>query len=620
MNDYLAKRDFPAELKTMTPKELEVLAFEIRDFLVESVSKTGGHLASNLGVVEISIALHRVFDTPKDKLIWDVGHQSYVHKILTGRVGEFEGLRTMGGMSGFPKRKESEYDVFDTGHSSTSVGLGLGLAVARDQKGEDYHVVSVIGDGALTGGPAFEALNNAGHMNTDLIVILNDNGMSISPNTGGLSRHLGSIRTSAGYSAVKNQVKKGVSRVPVIGEDIVSGIHNAKDRIKYAMIDGIIFEELGFTYIGPVDGHDIREMCRVLERAKSVEGPVLIHALTRKGKGYTLAEENPESFHGIGPFDPDTGAPKKKSAGASWSDVAGNKLLQIAEKREEVDVVCAAMIEGTGLNDLEERFPDRVFDTGIAEGHAVTFAAGLAGAGRKPFVFIYSTFLQRAYDQILEDVCLQDLPVVFCLDRAGVVGADGETHHGIFDMTWLRTMPGMCLLAPADGNQLEEMMDYAAECDGPVAIRYPRGEAGIIEGLGAFVPGKSQTLREGTDVCLWGVGSMTTVALEAAGILEEKGISATVVDMATVSPMDRDLLHRHAGSHKLMATIEDNILSGGVGEAIAAEVAGEDIDIIRFGWPDRFIEHGSREDLCEKYGLTPAAVAERIMKDIEGKA
>ncbi len=618
MSDYLIKHDFPADLKQMEPDELELLAFEIRDHLIDSVGNTGGHLSSNLGVVELTIALHKVFDTPRDKLIWDVGHQSYVHKILTGRAGAFNTLRQKGGLSGFPRRCESEFDLFDSGHSSTSISLGLGLAAARDLQGEDYHVVSVIGDGALTGGMAFEALNNAGIQNTDLIVVLNDNGMSISPNIGGLSKHLVRISGSSRYAAVKNQVKKGVSKVPVIGDDIVSGLHNAKDRIKYAVIeDGVIFEELGCKYIGPVDGHDIRELCRVLEMAKAIRGPVLIHALTQKGKGYYLAEEQPDVFHGIGPFDTSTGRPLKAKTGETYSDIAGKKLIEFAEADPDVDVVCAAMIEGTGLSGFEKRFPDRIFDTGIAEGHAVTFAAGLAAAGQKPFVVIYSTFLQRAYDQILEDVCLQDVPVVFCLDRAGVVGADGETHQGIFDLTWLRTMPNMTLLAPADGEQLADMLQWAKEYGHPCAVRYPRGAAASLGGLPPFEQGKAQKLNEGSDVSIWAAGTMTAHAIDAAATLEERGVSAEVVNIASIAPIDLDMLRRSAAEHSLILTVEDNILAGGVGESIAAHLSDTDCRVVSLGWPDTFIEHGTQKELYEAYGLDSDSIAERILREIE---
>ncbi|MDO5490845.1 MAG: 1-deoxy-D-xylulose-5-phosphate synthase [Bacillota bacterium] len=617
MSDYLLKHNFPADLKTMDMDELELLSFEIRDLLVEKVSRTGGHLASNLGVVELAIALHRTFDAPRDKLIWDVGHQSYVHKILTGRADQFDSLRQMDGLSGFPKRGESEYDVFDTGHSSTSIGLGLGMSVARDRAGEDYHVVSIIGDGAMTGGAAFEALNNAGQQNSDLIVVLNDNGMSISPNTGGLSRHLVKLSSTEKYSALKSSLKKGMSKVPVIGDDLISGLHSAKDRIKYAMIEGIVFEELGFKYIGPVDGHDIKELCQVLEMARSIDGPVLIHTLTTKGKGYSHAEEQPDIFHGIGPFDAESGRPSGGRKSPSWSGIAGQTLTELAEKNPRIVAVSAAMIDGTGMDVFRNRFPDRIFDTGIAEGHAVTFAAGLAAAGDKPFVVVYSTFLQRAFDQILEDVCLQNLPVTFCLDRAGVVGADGETHHGIFDVSYLRSMPGLTLLAPADGGQLKEMLVFAAQWDGPCAIRYPRSEAKAIPGLPEFVRGKAQKIREGSDVSLWALGSMTAHALEAADRLAEKGISASVVNLASVSPLDQELLENDADAHKLIATIEDNVLSGGVGEAIGNHLTGRQTKHLAFGWPDTFIEHGRTEQLYRRYGMDGASIAERIAKKLE---
>ena len=627
MSKYILEHDFPSDLKEMSFDELELLSYEIRDFLISNVSETGGHLASNLGVVELAIALHRVFDTPDDKLIWDVGRQSYVHKILTGRASGFDSLRKHGGMSGFPKRNESEYDVFDTGHSSTSIGLGLGLAAARDLRGEDYHVVSVIGDGAMTGGAAFEALNNAGNMNTDLIVVLNDNGMSISQNTGGLSRHLIKLSGTHRYNAVKKQVKKGMSKVPKIGDDLVSGVHNAKDRIKDAMIHGILLEELGFKYIGPVDGHDTKELCKVLSMAKDFEGPVLVHALTMKGKGYTHAEERPEEFHGIGPFDPDTGVPSKKTDHMSWSQHAGDALIKQADEDDRTVVISAAMIDGTGLGGFSEKYPEKLFDTGIAEGHAATFAAGLAAAGERPYVVIYSTFLQRAYDHILEDVCLQDLPVTFCLDRAGVVGADGETHHGIFDVSYLRSMPNLTFLAPADGGQLEEMIAFAGTHDGPCAIRYPRGEAVPVEGLAAFEAGKSQRLRDGKDLTIWALGNMVHKALEASGALAESGIEAGVVNIASISPLDTQALKEDALSHDLIVTLEDNVLAGGRGEAIGSCLESFDLEekervaeIMQIGWPDRFIEHGSVEDLYREYGLDGAFVAERIRKYFEGKA
>lgn len=615
MSKFLEQHTFPEDLKKMDYDALELLTYDIRDFLVESVAKTGGHLASSLGVVELTIALHRVFDTPKDKLIWDVGHQSYVHKLLTGRSEGFESLRQLGGMSGFPKRAESEYDAFDTGHSSTSIGLGLGTAVARDLAGEDYDVVSIIGDGALTGGAAFEALNNAGHQESDLIVVLNDNGMSISPNTGGLSNHLVRLSGTAGYTNMKQRIKSGVSRVPVIGDDIVSGLQHAKERIKYSVIDdGIIFEELGFKYIGPVDGHNIEELCKVLENARSIGGPVLVHILTTKGKGYSHAEKNPERFHGIGPFDAATGKPLKGKGRPSWSDVFGDKLMRMGFQDQRIVAVSAAMIDGTGLEQFSRSFPNRIFDAGIAEGHAVTFSAGLASAGRRPFVAIYSTFLQRAYDQVMEDVCLQKLPVVFCLDRAGIVGADGETHHGIYDISYLRSMPGMTILAPATAAQLEQMMEYALTLDGPCAIRYPRGEAPDLPDLPPFEAGKAQRIREGSEVEIWAAGPMLSAAEEAAALLEEEGVSAGVVNIAQVQPLDEELLRRSAEEHKLIVTLEDNVLSGGVGECIDRLLASSPVKVMNLGWPDTFVPHGSQEELYRTYGLDADSVAKKILE------
>ncbi|MBQ9016429.1 MAG: 1-deoxy-D-xylulose-5-phosphate synthase [Firmicutes bacterium] len=616
MSNYLKRHDFPSELKNMTYEELELLSYEIRDFLVDSVSRTGGHLASSLGVVELAIVLHRVFDSPKDKLIWDVGHQSYVHKILTGRAEGFEHLRQMGGMSGFPKRCESEHDVFDTGHSSTSIGLGLGMAAARDLKGEDYRVVSVIGDGALTGGLAFEALNHAGHLDTDLIVVLNDNGMSISPNIGGLSRHLVRLSGTAGYSAMKNRIKTGVSKVPVIGDDIVSGLQHAKEKIKYSVLeDGVIFEELGFKYIGPVDGHDIRQLCEVLENASRLGGPVLIHTLTTKGKGYSHAEKDPGKFHGIGPFDVSTGKPLKSGASDSWSDVFGDKLVRMAFQNPKIIAVSAAMIEGTGLSAYSRTFPKRIFDVGIAEEHGVTFSAGMAAAGMKPFVAIYSTFLQRAYDQIMEEVCLQGLPVVFCLDRAGVVGADGETHHGIFDLSYLRSMPGMTILAPASARQLEEMMDFAASCEGPCAIRYPRGKAEKNLELAPFECGKAERIREGSDVDLWAEGPMLASAVKASEILEQQGIHAGVVNIASIQPLDEKQLRESAREHPMIVTIEDNVISGGIGEHMDRLLTDDPVHIVNLGWPDQFVPHGTQEELYEAFGLDGASIARRVMEE-----
>ncbi len=620
MGDYLKQFQFPQDLKDMDYDELELLSYEIRDFLINKVSKTGGHLSSSLGAVELTIALHRCFDAPRDKIIWDVGHQSYVHKILTGRADGFDSLRKYGGMSGFPKHKESEYDLFDTGHSSTSLSLGLGLAAARDLAKEDYHVVSVIGDGAMTGGLAFEALNNTAHLNTKLIVVLNDNGMSISPNIGGLSRYLGKLRGSRKYISMKEQIKKNVSKVPLIGEGVVAGMQHARDSIKYAVIDGVLFEELGFKYFGPIDGHDIQEVCDELELAKQSDRPVLLHVITQKGKGYSKAELNPNVFHGIGPFDMETGQLLNKSSKPSYSSIYGAKLIEMAKQNEEIVAVSAAMLEGTGLAQFSHEFPRRTFDVGIAEGHAVTFAAGLAKSGYRPFVTIYSTFLQRAYDEIMEDVCLQELSVVFCIDRAGIVGADGETHHGLFDISYLKHMPNLTLMAPADARELEDMMELALKLDMPCAIRYPRGTAPQLDKKYHERPlevGKSARLCEGKDLDIWALGSMVPTALDAADILQECGISAGVVNMRFAKPLDEQGLAESARAHNMIVTLEDNVISGGVGEDIDALLINKQCRLINIGWPDEFIEHGSCEQLYHAYGLDAAAIAERIAKELE---
>ena len=617
MNKYLMKHQFPDDLKNMDIDELELMSYEIRDFLVEEVSKTGGHLASNLGAVELSIALHKVFDSPTDKLIWDVGHQTYVHKILTGRADKFPGLRQLNGLSGFPKSKESPHDIFDTGHSSTSISLGLGMAAARDIKGEDYNVVSIIGDGAMTGGVAFEALNNVASLNSKMIVILNDNEMSISKNTGGFSKYLGRLRGSDKYLSMKSQIKKNVSKVPVIGEGMITGLKNARKSIKYAMIDGIIFEELGFKYFGPIDGHNLEELCETLEVAKEYKKPVFVHVITKKGKGYTKAEERPDVFHGIGPFDMDTGIPAKSSDKPSYSKVFGNKLTKMADEDDRIVAVSAAMIDGTGLDGFHEKHPDKMFDVGIAEGHAVTFSAGMAKAGLKPYFAVYSTFLQRAYDEIVEDVCLQNLPVVFCIDRAGIVGADGETHHGIFDLSYLRHIPNMIIMAPKDGAELEAMLEYSKTINGPCAIRYPRGTAAEIGKPNKIQLGKSHQLKRGTDVEIWSVGTMADKVLKAAEILKEKGISASVINTEFIKPLDTERLKKSVEKYPLIVTVEDNVISGGIGEGIKDLLSVDEIKVINIGWPDAFIEHGTSDELYAKHGMDPSSIAERIIKELE---
>ena len=614
----LLEYDFPHDLNEMTEHELELLSYEIRDFLIGNISKTGGHLASNLGVVELSIALHKVFDTPADKLIWDVGHQSYVHKILTGRAQDFVTLRKFGGMSGFPKVKESQYDAFDTGHSSTSISIAAGLAAARDLSGEDYNIAAIIGDGALTGGIAYEAMNNVGVSRTKLVVILNDNGMSIAPNTGGVSRYLSKLRSSHKYTDFKKRFKKNVSEIPVIGKGVVVGMQHMRDSLKYAVLDGIMFEELGFKYYGPIDGHNMENLIETLEMARDAEGPVFIHVITKKGKGYRSAEETPSKYHGTGPFDPTTGQQHSSGSIPSYSQIFGNKLLEMAKTNKKIVAIGAAMLESTGLKEFKETFPRRTFDVGIAEGHAVTFAAGMASGGYRPVVSIYSTFLQRAYDQILEDVCLQSLPVVFAVDRAGIVGADGETHHGMFDISYLSHMPNMTILAPADKRELVSMLEYAMTLDGPCAIRYPRGEAPDLD-LSHPLNG-SLLMKEGKDVEIWAAGNMLQAGAKVCEILNSRKIDAGLVNPRILRPLDEAAIFASAGRTRLIVTLEDNVITGGFGENLATVMMESPVKVLHLGWPDRFIEHGSCAQLFEKYGLDPNSIAERICGYLEKKA
>ncbi len=610
---------FPDDLKSMDSERLEELAGEIREFLIDSVSLTGGHLASNLGAVELTIALHKVFDCYKDRIIWDVGHQSYVHKILTGRASEFNTLRQIGGLSGFPKQSESDADVFDTGHASNSISLAAGLAAARDLAGEDYSVISVIGDGALTGGLAFEGLNNLGVMKTKAIVIVNDNGMSISRNTGGIAAHLGNLRMSSRYEHAKDTVRSALNMIPVVGTGIAKGISDIKNSVKYALSsDSAVFESFGFKYIGPIDGHSIDVLVSTLESARQIDGPVLIHAVTTKGKGYSFAEEEPGKFHGIGRFDKHTGKAVQQEPG--YSNAFGRHLTELALKDSRICAVYAAMEEGTGLTLFKETFPERAFDAGIAEEHAVTFAAGLAKGGLRPFVTVYSTFLQRAYDEIIEDVCIQKLPVIFAIDRAGCVGRDGETHHGIFDISYLSHMPGMTVLAPRDFAELYEMMEYALTLDGPAAIRYPRGGQKVLPeefGVYSIKAGRAQKLISGSDVEIWACGNMVYDAFEVFKILDSRGIRAGVVNARFISPVDTVTLEETDGRVKLIVTMEDNILKGGFGSQISA--LAKKTQVLSFGWPDRFIEHGSVDELKRKYGLDSESVAERIIDKLEGK-
>ncbi len=612
---------FPQDLKFMDTKELELLAVAIREFLVEKVSKTGGHLASNLGAVELTIALHKTFDTPKDKLIWDVGHQAYVHKILTGRADRFDTLRQFNGLSGFPKQKESEYDVFDTGHSSNSISIATGFATARDLSGENHEVIAVIGDGSLTGGLSYEGLNNLADLKSKTIVIFNDNGMSIGKNTGGLSKHLNRLRVSKGYTSFKKGFSGALKKVPVIGGSLYSGVSNAKNHLKYSLVDGVMFEKLGYTYIGPIDGHDINALLETFESVKKLEHSVIVHVITKKGKGYKNAELEPAKFHGIGKFEPETG--ECISSGAqSFSEIYGNKLIDIAKRNDKVVAISAAMIDGTGLTDFAKIFPSRTFDVGIAEGHAVTFAGALAKCGYKPFVTIYSTFLQRGYDNVIMDVCLQNTPVVFAIDRAGNVGADGETHHGMFDISYLKSIPNMTVLAPASKEEFEKMLDFADEFDAPISIRYPRGEAYSFDFTSDDIKTKAQRISVGKDVQIWAVGNMLKTAIEASEILKKQKIDAGVTNVRFISPIDKEKLIEDAKKTKYIITIEDGVLDGGFCESVASVIASENIktELLSFGWPKKFIEAGSTPELMAKYGLSAEKLAERIAEKIEGKA
>ncbi len=618
MTTNLKEYDFPNCLKDMDVDQMELLSIAIRDFLIDKVSKTGGHLASNLGVVELTLGLHKVFESPKDKIIWDVGHQAYVHKILTGRIDEFDGLRQFDGMSGFPKSKESQHDVYETGHSSTSISAAAGMAAARDIKGENHEVIAVIGDGSLTGGMAYEALNNVGASKSKVIVILNDNGMSISHNIGGVSQHLSKLRTSTGYANAKMAAKRAIKKIPGFGQSLYEGLDLAKDRLKYAMMHGgVIFEELGFTYLGPIDGHNIHDVLEALHLAKTSPDPVLVHVMTKKGKGYKNAENDPNKFHGIGPFDPETGA-LLKSGGVTYSKIFGQICEEIAAEDESVVAISAAMGDATGLGGFAAKYPKRFFDVGIAEAHGVTFAAGLAKCGTKPIVAIYSSFLQRGYDQMIEDVCLQNLPVVFAIDRAGVVGADGETHHGVFDLSYLLPMPNMTILTPCDGTQLAGMLKYAVTCDGPVAVRYPRGGCTFDAEAVKTFDGKNHRVKDGTDVDLWACGRMFSVAEEVTEKLALQDISAGIINVSMVKPLDLSAFDAKVDRKKILVTLEDNLLAGGFGESFTAATGAA--DVMRFGWPDKFIEHGDCETLYKEYGLDADSIVERICERFERKA
>ncbi len=607
------------DIKNLTPAEIDVLRQEIRTFLIEKISELGGHLASNLGTVELTMALHLFLDFPKDKIVWDVGHQSYTHKILTGRKDDFDHLRQYGGMSGFPKRTESPCDSFDTGHSSTSISAGLGLAWARELQHEDYKVVSVIGDGALTGGMAYEAMNNAAALKKNFIIVLNDNNMSISENVGGMSRHLSKLRTSTNYVELKEGVQSSLEKIPVYGERIVSGIRKTKSSIKQMVIPGMIFEDMGIMYLGPVDGHDISAMLKVFQEASQVQGPVLVHVLTKKGYGYRPAERHPSRFHGTAPFDIETGIPLSHGK-ATYTDVFSTVMRKMGDRDDKLVAITAAMADGCGLKRFHNMFPERFFDVGIAEEHAVTFAAALAAGGMHPVFAVYSSFLQRGYDQILHDVCMQNLPVVFAIDRAGLVGSDGETHQGVFDLSYLTEMPNMTVMAPKNKWELSDMLKFAIAYDAPIALRYPRGEAydGLQEHRQPIVYGKCEEIIAGQDVLLFALGSMVKTAEVVCGQLKEKGIEASFVNARFAKPFDEAYLKEAMAKHSLIVTLEENVALGGFGEHVACFLRQEGYtgQILSIAIGDHFVEHGNVAVLQKELGIDAEGVTRQILEKL----
>ncbi len=607
------------DIKNLNEEDLALLAEEIREFLIEKISATGGHLGSNLGAVELTMALHLALNLPEDKIIWDVGHQSYTHKLLTGRRSGFDTLRKYGGMSGFPKRRESECDAFDTGHSSTSISAGLGLVKARDLNGEKHLVVSVIGDGSLTGGMAYEALNNAARLDSNYIIVLNDNNMSISENVGGVSKYLNNVRTADGYLDLRDGVYNTLKDMPKYGNQMVKFIRRAKNSVKQLVIPGMLFEDMGITYLGPVDGHDIGQMVRVFNVAKRVKKAVLVHVLTQKGKGYLPAERHPARFHGAEPFEVETGLPAHPRAKANYTDIFSTVMTKLGQRDEKVVAITAAMPDGTGLKRFRNMYPERFFDVGIAEEHAVTFAAGLAAGGMKPIVAIYSSFLQRAYDQILHDVCIQNLPVVFAIDRAGLVGSDGETHQGIFDLSYLSSIPNMHIMAPKNKWELSDMMKFAIGFGAPIAVRYPRGEAydGLKEHRKPIVYGKSEWIYEEGDICLLAVGSMVKTACQVREQLKEKGYSCSLINARFVKPLDEDTIESAYDAHRLFVSMEENVASGGYGEKVR-----EFLDRKKWGKaflsiaiPDAYVEHGNVELLRQEIAIDADSVTKRIIDE-----
>lgn len=610
--------DKPEQLHTLNIDQLEQLAGELREYIIKTVSQTGGHLAPSLGAVELTLALYSTFHLPVDKVVWDVGHQAYAHKILTGRREQFKKLRQKGGITGFPCRKESAYDAFGVGHASTSISGALGMAAARDILGRGEHIIAVIGDGAMTGGEAFEALNHAGDLKKNLIVVLNDNGMSIDCNVGAMSEYLSKIRVAPQYRQVKEDLKGFLRSIPHIGDTVVKTAEYLKDGMRAVLVPGEIFEEMGFVYVGPIDGHNISAMKDVFERVRLIDGPVLVHVHTKKGKGYLPAELQPDKFHGVGKFDIPSGKVIKASGKPpTYTSVFSDAIVTLAEKNTSIAAITAAMPEGTGLKRFSELYPERYFDVGIAEEHAVTLAAGMATAGIHPVVAIYSSFAQRSYDQLMHDVCLQNLPVTLCLDRAGLVGADGATHHGAFDLSYLRTMPGMVIMAPKDENELRNMLYTAVNYEGPAAVRYPRGEGigvPLDEDFTELEIGRAEIVRDGGSIAILAVGTMVSVACKTAELLLKRGINCTVVNMRFIKPLDKECILQMADKMEAIVTMEENVLNGGFGSAVVELLAdeGRSIPVLRFGIPDEFIEQGTQSELREQCGLTPEQMTEKI--------
>ena len=610
------------DIKNIDPDKYPELAQEIRDFLVQKISENGGHLGSNLGAVELTMALHLCSDLPKDKIVWDVGHQSYTHKLLTGRREGFDTLRKFGGMAGFPKTCESDCDSFNTGHSSTSISAGLGLVKARDISGDDYTVFSVIGDGSMTGGMAYEALNNAATLKTNYVIVLNDNEQSISKNVGGLSNYLNSIRTADPYVGFKIGLESALNKVPG-GDNVVNSLRKYKSSVKQIFVPkGMFFEDMGITYLGPVDGHNIPEMVKAFKEAKKINKCVIVHVITKKGRGYEIAERHPARFHGAEPFDVNTGLPLKNRTVANYTDVFSTVMFKLGERNEKVVAITAAMADGTGLKRFSIKYPDRFFDVGIAEQHAVTFAAGLAAGGLRPVVAVYSSFLQRAYDQILHDVCIQNLPVIFAIDRAGLVGSDGETHQGIFDLSYLSTIPNLTVMAPKNKWELSDMMKFALTLDSPVAIRYPRGIAysGLKDYREKISYGKSEVIYEEEDIALFAIGSMVKTAEEVRTMLKEKGFSCSLINARFVKPIDTDAIDMISEDHKLIVTLEENVLSGGYGEHVTDYVNRRNLDVsvTNIGLPDDYIEHGNVDMLKKETGIDAETIVNRIISDYTG--